>query len=483
MSLKRWLLLAPLLLTVFLLQSYFWVPTYEKQATGNPKRLVTYIEGSIGDAKVLNPILNADSASSNIVGHVFEGLLDLNEDLNLRGRLATDWVISEKAYLFVSPSNRFPDGSEVTGVLLVNKIRSALKRDTFSTLAENVQDIEVLAPANLVQKIPIQETGEDGKPKRGEVEIAFNMPERIAFSLHHVDQDFFKRLLPLIGERYLENFPYERYLELPEAVQPEVKTQVFAQLPEFFPVAEHNPVIDFHLRIGVRFHDGHEFDAGDVKFTYEAIMNPKNLSPRTSDFEPVKFVKIIDSYKVQVVYKRLFSPAINAWMMGILPEHLLNDEAMQQEMEERKLSDAARQAFGMRDSRFNRHPVGSGSYRFMEWQSDEFIHLARFEKYWEGPAEYHDFFMRIIPDLFTQEVEFHAGAVDDYSAQPHQVARYKKDTQYQHFSSLGFGYTYIGYNNRRPLFADPEVRRALGMAINVEAFIKYLLYGEGERIT
>ena len=80
MRLKRWLLLAPLLLTVFLLQSYFWVPTYEKQATGNPDRLVTYIEGSIGDAKILNPILNADSASSSIVGYVFEGLLDLKWD-------------------------------------------------------------------------------------------------------------------------------------------------------------------------------------------------------------------------------------------------------------------------------------------------------------------------------------------------------------------------------------------------------------------
>ena len=483
MRLKRWLLLAPLLLTVFLLQSYFWVPTYEKQATGNPKRLVTYIEGSIGDAKVLNPILNADSASSNIVGHVFEGLLDLDENLNLRGRLATKWTISEKTYLFVSPANRFPDGTEVTGPRLANRIRSALQRDSFSALAENVKDMEILPSTSLTQKIPIQEKGEDGKPKRGEVEIAFNMPERVAFSLHQVDQDFFKRLMPVIGDRYLKNFPYEQFVQFPDGINPEIKMQIQVQLPEFFPVAEHNPIIDFYLRKGVRFHDGHEFDAGDVKFTYEAIMNPNNLSPRTSDFEPIKFVKILDSHHVQVVYKRLFSPAINAWMMGILPEHLLNNNAMQQEMERRELSDAAREAFGMRDSQFNRHPVGSGSYRFVEWQSDEFIHLERFETYWEGPAEYHDFFMRIIPDFFTQEVEFHAGAVDDYSAQPHQVARYKQDAQYQNFSSLGFGYTYIGYNNRRPLFADPEVRRALGMAINVEEFIKYLLYGEGERIT
>ena len=74
MHVKRWLLLAPLLLTLLLLQSYFWVPTYEKQATGNPARLVTYIEASSGDAKILNPILNADTASSGIVGLVFEGL-------------------------------------------------------------------------------------------------------------------------------------------------------------------------------------------------------------------------------------------------------------------------------------------------------------------------------------------------------------------------------------------------------------------------
>ncbi len=483
MRLKRWLLLAPLLLTVFLLQSYFWVPTYEKQATGNPDRLVTYIEGSSGDAKILNPILNADSSSANIVGHVFEGLLDLDENLNLRGRLATDWKISEKAYLLVSPSNRFPDGSEVTGIRLADRIQSALTNDSFSTLAGNITNIEVLPPVRLTQKIPIQAQGEDDKPQRGEVEITFHMPERVAFSLRQVDQDFFKRLLPVIGHRYLENFPYEQFVEVFNGMKSEIKTQVFAQLVELFPVAEHNPIIDFHLRKDVRFHDGHEFDAGDVKFTYESIMNPRNLSPRTSDFEPIKHVEIIDAHTVRVIYKRLFSPAINAWTMGILPEHLLNEQAMKKEMDARGLSEAARKAYGMRDSQFNRSPVGSGRFRFVEWQSDEFIHLNRNEGYWEGPPEYHDYYMRIVPDLLTQELEFRSGAIDYYAAQPHQVARYKEDPKYQSFSSLGFGYTYIGYNNRRPLFEDPEVRKALGMAINVDDFIKYLLYGEGERIT
>jgi ABC-type transport system substrate-binding protein len=133
-------------------------------------------------------------------------------------------------------------------------------------------------------------------------------------------------------------------------------------------------------------------------------------------------VEILDNSTVKVTYKRLFSPAINAWTMGILPEHVLNEEALLKEMDDRGISEAAREAFGVRDSQFNRSPMGSGRFTFSEWHSDEYIHLTRFEEYWEGPPEYQEYYMRIIPDLLTQEVEFHAGAVDYYGTQPHQVA-------------------------------------------------------------
>ena len=67
-------------------------------------------------------------------------------------------------------------------------------------------------------------------------------------------------------------------------------------------IIEHNPVIVFNLRRGVRFHDGHEFDAGDVIFTYRAIMDPKNTSPRRSDYEPVKSAKILGPYKISFIF-------------------------------------------------------------------------------------------------------------------------------------------------------------------------------------
>jgi ABC-type transport system substrate-binding protein len=108
---------------------------------------------------------------------------------------------------------------------------------------------------------------------------------------------------------------------------------------------------------------------------------------------------------------------------------------------------------------------------------------VRNDDYWEGAPEYKDYFYRIIPDPVTQEVEFRTGAIDAYIPQPHQAARYRKDKNYQTYSSLSFGYTYIGYNNTRPLFRERRVRRALGMALDVKQIIKYVMYGEGERIT
>lgn len=476
MKLKRFLIIAPLFLIIGLLQSYFWVPTYESQTTGNPDRVWKFIVASIGDAKILNPILNADASSSDIVGHVFEGLLDLDEDLNLRGRLATHWSISEEAYLLIDPASRFPDGTPVTGPALKSRIESAIASGRLRGVKQRLRKVRMVPASERRETIAV--LGKENKPVP--VEVSIRTPARLQFVLSEVDQDFFQRLAPVIGTRYADKFDASQWVDVSDAAQ---RALVRPQLAELIAVFEHNPVIVFQLRRGVRFHDGHEFDAGDVKFTYEAIMSPRNLSPRTPDFEPIKRVEVVDRTTVRVIYKRLFSPAINAWTMGILPEHLLNGEALNREMDRRGLSDAARARFGMRDSEFNRRPIGVGPFKFVEWQSDELIHLTRNDDYWEGPAQFRDYYYRVIPDPLTQEVEFRTGAIDSYAPQPHQVARYREDDKYQAYSSLGFSYSYIGYNNRKELFADRRVRTALGMAINVDEIIKYVLYGEGARIT
>ena len=304
-------------------------------------------------------------------------------------------------------------------------------------------------------------------------EVTIRRPPRIKLTLSEVDQDFFAGLDRLLGG-YVRRLNPLRFIAAPD---PALARAVAA---EKLPATEENPVIVFTLRRGVRFHDGHELDSGDVRFTYETIVDPRNLSPRVPDFEPVKSVETPDRFTVRVTYKRLFQPGFESWGMGILPEHLLNRERLRREA---LASGKDPETFGVRDSAFNRRPVGTGLFRFVAWKTDQFIALSRFDDYWEGPANFKEYLMRIVPDLLTTELTFYAGSSDAYAAQPHQVARLRDDPRFHATSLLALGYTYIGYNMRRPIFQDPRIRRALGMAINTDEIIRYVLYGQGERTT
>jgi ABC-type transport system substrate-binding protein len=482
---RRILILVPAFVTLFLLQSYFWVPSYEQQARGNPGRLEEYITASIGDASLLNPILSADSASSAVEAMVFEGLIDRDEDLSFRGRLATSWQIYEEAYFYTNREAEIPGvgkaGAEEVLELLAKAIAGKIPMDKRArSSVDNIRKISIIPPEDFVA------TRREEGLEDLELSLLVRAPARIKLALGRVDQDLFTNLSLLLGENYFQSFSPEAFVSLKaDEGASKLSEQTGSELlskhaRQILPPTEHNPVILFHLRPGVKFHDGQAFDAQDVKFTFDAIMNPRNLSPRIADYEPVKHVEVVDPLTVRIVYKRLYSPAIGTWAMPIIPKHLLNEEALREEAIRRGMNP---DQFTMRQSLFNRQPVGCGPFVFREWKSDQYIALDRFDDYWEGPPNYRKYFYRIIPDLLTQEMEFYAGTVDTYHVQPHQVARLSNDPSYQNFSGLSFGYTYIGYNMRRPPFDDLRVRVALGMAIDVERIIKYVLYGQGERIT
>ncbi|HSE94518.1 MAG TPA: ABC transporter substrate-binding protein [Methylomirabilota bacterium] len=467
---KGVLVAVPTLVTAVLLQSYFWVPSFEDQARGDPGRLTRYISASIGDASILNPALSADSASSEVNGLVFEGLIDRNLDLTYRGRVAESWRILEEAYLFADEAGRLDDGTPARPEALLARLRAA--RAAGVPALRGVEAMEVL-PAETVTVEVAPPPGTPAGPAARQATATVQRPPRIKFTLHAVDQDFFGNLNRLLGG-YVERLDPHRYVRAADAAAARAAAEAHVQ------PAEANPVIVFVLRRGVRFHDGVELTAKDVRFTYEAIVDPRNLSPRVPDFEPVKRVETPDAYTVRVTYKRLFQPGFESWGMGILPEHLLNRDRLGAEARAAGREPAR---FTMRDSAFNRRPVGSGPFRFVGWKSDVSIRLERFEGYWEGPANFREYLIRIIPDPLTTELAFYAGTADEYVAQAHQVARLRDDRRFHAVQRLVLGYTYIGYNMRRPIFQDLRVRRALGMAIDVDEIIRYVLYGQGERTT
>ena len=182
MTTRRVLILAPILLILVLLQSYFWVPTYEQQTRGNPERLQEYITGSIGDASILNPILSADSASSSINDMVFEGLIDRDEQLRFRGRLATSWEVYEEAYFYVNESARIP-GLKIAGPKeLVAFLKDAKKNESLTPAAlkeslDHISSISFIPPHKFV--VTRQKEDPTAKDKKINVNVSVTAPASI----------------------------------------------------------------------------------------------------------------------------------------------------------------------------------------------------------------------------------------------------------------------------------------------------------------
>lgn len=239
-------------------------------------------------------------------------------------------------------------------------------------------------------------------------------------------------------------------------------------LSQSFEVTPDCMTVTFHLRKGVKWHDGKDFTAEDVLFSYQKIIDPKIVTPYSSDFETVQEVVVVDPYTIRVSYKEPYAPGIANWGMGIIPRHLL---------EGRDLNTDA----------FNRHPVGTGPFRFQEWKSGEKIVLAANSDFFEGKPEIEKYVYRIIPDTATMFLELKALQIDLMGLRPIQ---YQKQTdtnffakEFNKFKYPALGYTYMGYNFLDPKFSDRRVRQALTHAINKADIVQGVLFGMGKLAT
>jgi len=238
-------------------------------------------------------------------------------------------------------------------------------------------------------------------------------------------------------------------------------------LAEDWEVSEDGLVITFYLRKGVKWQDGVPFTAEDVLFTYKKLVDPHTKTPYSGDFERIKKFEVIDDYTIKITYKQPFSPALASWTMPIMPSHLLKNE------EDFK--------------HFARHPVGTGPYRFIKWETGSKIVLEAYDEYFQGRPYIDRYIYYIIPDQSTLFLELKNRNLDYISLTPLQYQRqtntefFKKN--FRKYRYLSFGYTYIGWNLNNPKFKDKRVRQAINYAIDKEEIIKGVLLGLGRVCT
>lgn len=241
---------------------------------------------------------------------------------------------------------------------------------------------------------------------------------------------------------------------------------VVPDLSQKWEVSEDGKVITFYLRDNVKWHDGEPFTARDVEFTYNLITDPERGCPYISSYADIEKIEVKNDHIISFYYKEAYAPALLKFGMGIVPEHLL-----------RELED-------VRGSRYARHPVGTGPYRFSSWQSGRYIVLEANEDYFEHAPGIKRYVYRIIPDQAVGFLELVSGGVDTMGLNPYQYKYRSKTKRFtdkiDKYKYPAHSYVYIGYNQKDPLFSDKKVRQALSYAIDAEEIIQAVLLGLGE---
>lgn len=449
------------------------------------RRLNQLVISSIGDAEKLNPILYTDASSGDIVGLVFNGLVKYNPDEKLVGDLAKSWTVEQDSALYLKSS----DPREVRR--LAAHVKKALGPQRLASLG--IRDITpgrgpqgvfgalkfhlntagrafedpVLREIPSGQPLPIVEAViAPATPPEGATETSVPLPTLEG-----------KLRQQILNSPALRG----RFLDLTSDSSGNLTVHLLGEEKEMTPLLqeilrstglghvvrtttsrmENHPIITFKLRHGVLWQDGVPFTSADVKFTYEKIMDPKTNTVRRPDFELIQSLETPDPYTVRVVYKKPFSPSLDSWGLGIIPKHILD-----------KVPD-------INTARFNRHPIGTGPFKFKKWLSGQLITLVANDRYFGGRPYLDQISYRIIPEAPLEEMEFFVGSVDLSSPQPFEYKRYAENPNFVVYKRLADAYTYIGWNLRNPLFQDRRVREALTMAINREQIVKYLLHGLG----
>ena len=225
----------------------------------------------------------------------------------------------------------------------------------------------------------------------------------------------------------------------------------------------------FHLRRGVRWHDGKAFTAADVKFTFDSLLLRFHARTRASMSPALLSVDALDDSTVEFRFRRPYAPLLQQLDVveaPMLPRHLYAG------------SDPLRNSA-------NIAPVGTGPYRFVAYDVNNEIRYTANSDYFGGVPAIRDVILRIIPDAATRVIALEAGEIDWLYAVPgpdrERLRRDKRVRLVKASESPGGSncITTVGFNLDRPWFRDVRVRRAIAHAVNREQFVERVLFGDG----
>jgi peptide/nickel transport system substrate-binding protein len=224
-----------------------------------------------------------------------------------------------------------------------------------------------------------------------------------------------------------------------------------------------NPVTYiFHLRRGVRFHDGRPLTSRDVKYTVDSMLQGVVRSAKTATYKHVDHIDAPDD--ATVVFHLKEPDASLMWNLsdggiGIVPEGSGAD--------------------------FSRHPVGSGAFRFVSQEQDQEVVIERNPSYWDTnlSPRIERVRLAVVPDVTTRALELRKGSADivpSGALSADMIEALRNNPSLQIEIAPGSVYNYLAFNLRDPILKDVRVRQAIAYAIDRDPIIHYLWRDQAE---
>lgn len=222
---------------------------------------------------------------------------------------------------------------------------------------------------------------------------------------------------------------------------------------------------EFKLRPGVKFHNGEDFNADAVKFTYERTANPDFKTGWRNYVRPFQSAEVVDSLTVRIKTSSAFPGFLGQLaILPIVPPKYVQEKGVEA---------------------FKKNPVGTGAYKFVEWVPGTRIVLEANDQYWRGAPKVMRYIIRPIPEVSTRLAELESGGVDiAIDVQPDQADRVKSNPKTTVLGAQANRPMVLQINTRsgNPALKDKRVREALNLAIDRDLLVDKLLRGQATKL-
>jgi len=226
----------------------------------------------------------------------------------------------------------------------------------------------------------------------------------------------------------------------------------------------------FKLRPGVTFHDGTDFNADAVKFTYDRLLDPNDPYADTGPFPfapgyygSIAQTNVIDPLTVQFQLKRQDAGLLDAFTLNT--GRIVSPQAVKTSRKD-----------------FAQNPVGTGPFKFVSWDHNVRITLTANPDYWDGAPALQQLIFRPLVDEQTRITEFLAGGVDViFDVPPDNIDQVKSTPDAVFLEQPGPHVWWVTLNTKQPPFDNVLVRQAANYAVNKDALTQDILKGTATR--